>query len=126
MVLGYLEQKIREKHFSSRERNLEKTAIGDAAVKGDKGKGTVEIAYNGRRRMFCERAREERSNLGNYSSKTPEGQSATLRVQGLGLKYVSFFVFFQKKMFFFVFFTCNVFHLRFFSFFLLFLIFFTF
>ena len=40
MVVRYLKQKIREKHFSSRERQFEKPALGAAAVKGkSEGRG---------------------------------------------------------------------------------------
>ena len=42
MVVRYLDQKIREKHFSFPERELEKTASSAAAAKGKtKGRGKI-------------------------------------------------------------------------------------
>ena len=54
MAVRYLEQTFREKHFSSREGQLEKPASGPAAAKGRTkggGKNKWETAHNGRRKV---------------------------------------------------------------------------
>ena len=52
MVVRYLEQQVRERHFSSRERELEKSASGAAAAKGTSTRReTAEIAYNGQQKV---------------------------------------------------------------------------